>query len=384
MKLNFKIKLLILIIAAALVFSACSSCGKKTTESTSSGVVQPDGSFCLDKTGLITEQTKNHIAERNYNLEDNCSGAQICVVVLNTTGNLNVWDYGRLVFNEWKIGSSKQNNGVLIIMAANDNAYGLIVGTGIEDDFTFDVRYDVLDEYCKPDFDYKNYDAAVNKTFDRMNELLCAKYNVDPDAPVSGYESGSVGSSTLPFLNESCDGSSAADISCNACSSCIGCASCGCTSCGGVGLIIFVLIAIYVVMQILRGMGKTASRTNTARPGGSGSTYRGPGGASGSGRASGAGASGTTYRAGSSSSGFRPRTWMFALPLMMKAARARRPHVGSFFGGAPFGGASRGPRPGGSFGGFRAPTGGFKGPSGGFRGFTGGGGSSRGGGAGRR
>ncbi len=375
MKSRLKLILLILAIVSLLAVSAC----KAAADEPSLNVVQPNGSFVVDKTNSIGDGTKSYIEQRNYNLQKNCKGAQICVVVLSSTGSEDIMDYGYAVFKEWKIGSSTENNGVLLLLAINDGHYWITPGYGLEDVLDFDVLNSILKENCEPYFDQKDYDTAVRKTFERLNELLCAQYNANPGANVSGYGgfSGNGGAAIPSSGGNSCISLSGLSVSCSACSGCS-----ECSSCSGIGLIILALIVIYVVMQVLRGMGRGASRTGSARsggadPSGGGGSHSGASGTAYStgsayGRASG---SGSAYGARSSGTGFRPRAWMFALPIIMKAARRsamRGPFRG--FTGSPFSGTARGPRPGGSFKGF----------TGGFGGFTGGGGGSRGGGAGRR
>lgn len=361
MKLNKK---LILLIAAIMLMLVLASCAAPTT-----GILPSDGTYCLDKTGTISSETKDYIRERNYNLEKNCDGAQICVAVINSTGTEDIMDYSYAVFSDWSIGSSKKNNGVLLLLAVRDNKYWVTTGYGLEDTFTYDVLKEVLDRNCAPYFDRQDYDGAVKNTVARINELLCAQYNADP----AGYSYGSsfVGGGGQAVASAGSSGSSCTGfrpaqspvISADACSACSSCSSCilacSCNSCTGIGAIILILVIVYVVLQVLRGMGKGVTRAAETR---SEPSY-----------------TGRAYEGASRSGGFRPRAWMFALPLMMKATRASRVHRAGFTG-TPFGSAFRGPRPGSGFSGFRGPTHG----SGSFRGFTGGGGHTRGGGAGRR
>ena len=257
---------------------------------------------------------------------------------------------------------------MLILFVTGGENYWIMPGTGLENILNTGVLSSVINVYCEPYFAKGDYDTAVRKTFTRLNELICQEYGTNPEG-VATYGSGvfTGGGSGQPisgYNGNSHYGWSCSDVhvpnysfrSCNACSSCIiSCGSCrGCGSCTGFGSIILFVIIVYVVLQVLRGMGRGGVRRvyRAPRP-----NYYGP------------------------RTGFTNRT------------------------GPGFGGQGRpgfgGPRSGGSTGarttsgsGTRPGFGGFSGGGGGARtggagrsgsgGFSGGSGGTRGGGAGRR
>ena len=366
-KMNYKLKALIAVILVMLVLM-----GSTVSAYT---VVEPDGSYCMDKVGVISESTKNYIADRNRNLETNCSGAQMCVVVLDSIGYADIEEYAYDLFNTWKIGRSGEDNGVLILMLIGDQNYWIMPGTGLERILTTDVLSGVIDVYCEPSFAAGDYDTAVKKTFSRLNELICGEYGKNPNGTGSGSGGFIGGGSTQPYNGSGSvpPSSSCSDIhlpnyyscrscgacsACNACNACTACAACslacgGCGSCTGLGSIILIVIAVYVVMQVLRGMGKgRVYRSSGARP----HVYRTSGPGYTSGPRPGAGRPGYT--------GGRP--------------------AGSYGGGSSHSSSSGSGRTG--FGGFSGGGGGARtgGGSGRTGGFGGGAGGSRGGGAGRR
>jgi uncharacterized protein len=374
MNRKFKLFALIAAIVFMLVFMG--------TTVTAYDVVQPDGSFCLDKVGVISDSTKTYITERNMNLEQNCKGAQMCVVVLDSIGfGTDIEEYAADVFSSWQIGRSGEDNGVLILMLIGDQNYWIMPGTGLENVLTTAALSTVINVYCEPSFAEQDYDTAVLKTFTRLNELICQDYGVNPEGTASGSGSfvggnGSSGSDNGDGpgvgIGNSLYGRSCSDVhlphyySCNSCRSCASCSSClfscgycgGCGSCTGFWSFLFILFIIYVVLQVLRGMGRGVHRVNRAP----GAVYYGP-------RTSGPGPQPGGYASGPRTGGSTSHT-----------SGAGRPSYNGFSGG---GGSSRG-------GGAGRPAGGGSGsrssgsPSGSSGGFSGGGGSSRGGGAGRK
>lgn len=384
-----KLKLFALIAAIvfALVFMG--------TTVTAYDVVQPDGSYCLDKVGVISDSTKTYITERNKNLEQNCKGAQMVVVVLDSIGfGTDIEEYASDVFSSWQIGRSGEDNGVLFLMLIGDQNYWIMPGTGLENVLSTAALSTVINVYCEPNFAQGEYDTAVLKTFTRLNELICQDYGVNPEGTASGSSSfvgGNNGSGSGNDdgngngvgIGNSLYGRSCSDVhlphyyscaSCDSCRSCVSCSSCsscllscgycgGCGSCTGFWGILVFLFIIYVILQVLRGMGRGVRRVNRA-PGG---VYYAP-------RTGGPRPGGyTSGPRGGYTSGPRPSGGSTS-----HSSGSGRPGFGGFSGG---GGSSRGGgagRPSGSFGGGSRSSGGSSG------GFSGGGGSSRGGGAGRK
>lgn len=76
----------------------------------------PKDQCVVDGAGVLSSSTVQTITELNAQLESSCSGAQIGVLTVEYTGNDSTEDYATQAFNAWGIGSSSQNNGVLILL----------------------------------------------------------------------------------------------------------------------------------------------------------------------------------------------------------------------------------------------------------------------------
>lgn len=234
-------------------------------------VVDPDGAYCMDKAGVISTETVQYISDRNHNLEKNCKGAQICVVVLDSIGSQRIEDYTAMVFEKWKIGQSGENNGVLLLMTVEEKDYYILSGSGLSSVLTTKTLSNISRNAIEPNFKEGKYDAAVSAAFKMLNETVCNHYKVDPFASADGTDFLGGGSgifdlgSGLSFLN---------DFSTGPVFDCVSCVfSCGaCGSCGGFGGILMVIFVIYVISQVIKY--KASSRVN--RSGGAGSTRANP------------------------------------------------------------------------------------------------------------
>ena len=298
-------------------------------------VVQPNSDFyVLDNENVLSAETERYIIDRNLNLVSNCKGAQVCVVVTDSTNGQDIEEYATELFNAWGIGSKTEDNGVLILFLTDDDNYWIMPGIGLERVLTERVLRQIIDDDCEPSFARKDYDSAAKATFIAINQVVCNYYSQDPNGSGDSDKfPNNNGNNYYPDDHPDYNSGSSC-LSCGSCLalSCAACGSCGSCSGGSFMGIIIVIIIVFVFFKIIASIGRGGRRPPRPPRGG------GFGGGFG---------------------GFGPRP----------------PRGGGFGGG--FGG---GGRSGGFGGGGR--SGGFGGGRGG--GVGGRGGGSRGGGAGRR
>jgi uncharacterized protein len=120
--------------------------------------------YVADFANVLDRTTEEYIISKNRSLESK-NGAQVVVVTVDSTES-DIEDYAYRLFNDWGIGSSAYNNGVLILFAIGDDNYYIMTGYGIEDDFPSSVIYDMIDNKTEPYFAKKDYNNAASATFD--------------------------------------------------------------------------------------------------------------------------------------------------------------------------------------------------------------------------
>ena len=183
-----------IIIAFIFVLAFASGCAKVENIPLSD-----EGAYALDKSGVLSAETKNHIALYNQYLEESC-GAQICVVTIPTmdyVGYDDIENYAYDLFNAWGIGDKDEDNGVLLLLVTDDELCWCLQGEGIEDTLSSSAISDILTENMRDDFYAGEFDSGTKKTFDALYRRLCAIYSVDPDGVDDftydpGYNNGTV------------------------------------------------------------------------------------------------------------------------------------------------------------------------------------------------
>lgn len=134
-------------------------------------------SYVYDGVGVLREETVEHINSVGSNLSQQ-TGGEIVVACVNTTGYTDIADYAYEMFNQWKIGDSEKNNGVLLLLSIDEDDYWCLQGEGLEKTLSSGQISLILDDYLEPYFAEKDYDSGVLATFDALVDKFEAAYSV--------------------------------------------------------------------------------------------------------------------------------------------------------------------------------------------------------------
>ena len=169
----------------------------------------PKDQCVVDGAGVLSSSTVQTITELNAQLESSCSGAQIGVLTVEYTGNDSTEDYATQAFNAWGIGSSSNNNGVLILLVMEsaqyaDGDYYLTYGDGFRNT-TLAKQSSAIAQTMEDQFAAKNYDGAVTTCARNVANTIADIYGVSLSGGTGngstvqpGYQGGqSSGGSTL-------------------------------------------------------------------------------------------------------------------------------------------------------------------------------------------
>ncbi len=140
----------------------------------------PEDFYVLDTANVLNKATENHIIRQNDALSAAC-GAQIVVVCVPGTEPLGIAEYTTRIMNEWGVGSAERNNGVVLVLAIEDDDYWIQQGKGLEDLLPSGTLKLLLEDHLEPYFAQKQYGEGVRALFDALTAELAAVYGVDLD-----------------------------------------------------------------------------------------------------------------------------------------------------------------------------------------------------------
>lgn len=128
---------------------------------------KPESGFVADETGVLSQDTIDHINEYNEILFSN-TGAVIAVATVEDTEGEDIDDYTYRLFNDWGVGDRDASNGLLLLLDIGGDNYFIAPGKNISDVLTEDKLGDFLWDYLEEDFADKDYDAGTKKLFNAL------------------------------------------------------------------------------------------------------------------------------------------------------------------------------------------------------------------------
>lgn len=126
-------------------------------------VDKSDSFYVADYSNVLSPELEELIINYNGALEQQCAGAQFVVVTVNYLDGMYSDEYALQLFNEWEVGSAKENNGVLLLLGVQENKAWMTAGYGISKSLNESKINSMFNEYFWNDFDNGDYNAAVEK-----------------------------------------------------------------------------------------------------------------------------------------------------------------------------------------------------------------------------
>ena len=142
----------------------------------------PAGQCVVDDAGVLSSSTVQTVTDLNAQLQSSCKGATIGVLTVQYTGSLSTEDYAVQAANAWGIGSSSENNGVLILLVMEsplyeDGDYYVTYGDGFRNTM-LESQASAIAQTMEDDFVNRDYDAAVVTCASNVADTIAQVYGV--------------------------------------------------------------------------------------------------------------------------------------------------------------------------------------------------------------
>ncbi|NNG81135.1 TPM domain-containing protein [Acinetobacter sp. ANC 5378] len=130
----------------------------------------------VDQANVLTESQKQEISQRILALHEQ-GKAQIGVVIVPTTGQEDIFDFAMRVAEKWQLGSAKQDNGLLMVIAVNDRRIQILTGYGLEGVIPDIVASRIMRNQITPYFKQAQYAQGIEAGLVEIERIL----NMDPE-----------------------------------------------------------------------------------------------------------------------------------------------------------------------------------------------------------
>jgi uncharacterized protein len=155
-----------------------------------------------DLTGTLRDTERAALEEKLRAFEER-KGAQVAVLIVETTEPEAIEQYSIRVVEAWRLGREASDDGALLIVAKNDRALRIEVGRGLEGALTDATSNRIIDEAIVPRFRAGDFAGGIEAGVDRMLGVIDGEPLPAPDATwrARGGEGRARGlEDALPFL----------------------------------------------------------------------------------------------------------------------------------------------------------------------------------------
>jgi uncharacterized protein len=123
-----------------------------------------------DLTGTLTPAQVQALEAKLVAYDDSTS-SQIAVVIVNSTGDNDIAEYGLKLGREWGVGGKEFRNGVILLIAMEDHRSRIEVGYGLEGAIPDITAKAILDNSLTPQFKQGNYYRGIEMA---TNDIIAA------------------------------------------------------------------------------------------------------------------------------------------------------------------------------------------------------------------
>jgi uncharacterized protein len=155
--------------------------GLCTLSGTVSAFVLPEkpAGYVNDYAMILSEETRQGL-EQELTLFAASTTNEITVVTVPDLGGVSIEEYAVKLFEAWKIGKEKQDNGVLLLVSLDDRKARIEVGYGLEGALPDITASDILNTKVLSEFKRGAYDLGVLQGVRAIMEVTLGEYLATP------------------------------------------------------------------------------------------------------------------------------------------------------------------------------------------------------------
>ena len=135
---------------------------------------------------LVNDYTKTLSAGQVEQLErklvsfSDTASTQIAVVLMQSTGEYDIGDYGTRLAQRWGIGTKDHDNGILLLAALGDRAVTIQTGYGVEAAVPDIIAHRIIENEIKPYFRQGDYFGGLDAATDALISYTKGEYKAPP------------------------------------------------------------------------------------------------------------------------------------------------------------------------------------------------------------
>ncbi len=136
--------------------------------------------FVNDYTNTLTTEQKVQLTTELTEYEKK-TGNELSIVIIDSLEDETIETAAEKIFNTWKIGKKKKDNGVLFLISLKDRKMRIEVGYGLEGDLTDLESNWILEDTVKPYFKTADYYTGIKAGTNKIIEALASSVSIVPE-----------------------------------------------------------------------------------------------------------------------------------------------------------------------------------------------------------
>ena len=129
----------------------------------------------IDQANILSPAEKQQLSQQILQLYQQ-GKAQVGIVIVRSTGPESIFDFAMRVGEQWKLGSSKTDNGVVIAVAVDDRRIHIATGYGLEGVLPDIVVGQIIRNQVTPAFKQGQFALGIQQALSKIEQIL----NLDP------------------------------------------------------------------------------------------------------------------------------------------------------------------------------------------------------------
>lgn len=143
--------------------------------------------YVADYAGVLLQDAKDIIIGTNLNYEKTQESPQIVIATVPNMQGLDIVGYTVALFEKWKIGNEKYDNGILMLLSLEERKVRIEVGYGLEGAITDSKAGDIIDSILAQLSDGEYSEGLIN-AFYQIAQEVNEEYEYDDSAIMDKFD----------------------------------------------------------------------------------------------------------------------------------------------------------------------------------------------------
>lgn len=144
-----------------------------------------------DLAGMLDEAQQQRLEQELVAYNDSTS-TQIAVVIVPTVGPYDMMEYALAILRQWGVGTRAYNNGVVLLIAAQDRKAFIATGYGMEGVLPDATCKEIIDQRLIPYFRKGQYFEGIQASIQAIMQAAAGEYHALPKDDERGQRAGNL------------------------------------------------------------------------------------------------------------------------------------------------------------------------------------------------